>query len=240
VILKNRFVGAFFVPLMGMLPDAVYAATLNISGDITLSGAKNGTIMFNLDPVQAGATFRVNTSDGLFAPLAGTFGTESTSLSGANAPVNTLVNIPGFLTFLSNPNVTFTLTELLGGNLGPCTATANACTPAGTPFNLVNTSASSSSASFTVIGNFIINGTTQPGMGVYSASFANQRLQQVLAAFTSPGTVLVASSNAQFTTPGIPETTGIPEPNTAYMVFGSGLVLLGLRSLVTGLRKRAE
>jgi hypothetical protein len=233
---KNKSAGMLFVlVVMGMLVSAAYADTLNIGGNISITGANNGTIMFNPDPVQAGATFRVNTSDGVFAPLSGTFGSESTSLSGANAPVNTIINIPGFLTFLSNPNITFTLTEVLGGNLGPCSAAANACTPASTPFNLVNTSASSSSASFTVMGNFIINGATQGGMGVYSASFANQTLQQILAAFTSTGTVLVPSSDAQFTT-----TTIIPEPNTAFMLLGSGIMLLGLRSLASKLRRTAE
>jgi hypothetical protein len=234
VTVKNTSFGVYFLLVMNTIPAAVYAATLNIGGDISVTGANNGTILFNPDPVQPGATFRVNTSDGVFAALSGTFGRESTSLSARNAPINTIINLPGFLIFLSNPTITFTLTELLGGNLGPCFATTNACTPAGTPFNFVNTSASSSSASFTVIGNFIVNGATQPGRGVYSASFPNQTLQQILAVLTAPNTSLVASSAAQFTTTAI-----VPEPNTAYILLASGVVILCLHSRASKLTKTA-
>src|SRR5436190_15983 len=118
--------------------------------------------------------------------------------------------------------------------LGPCTATSTACNPAGTPFNLVNTSPVSSSASFTVMGDFVNSATSQVfgAQGVYSASFANQTLQQILAAFTQTGSVLVPSSDAQFTA------SIVPEPNTAYMLFGSGFALIGLRACFSKLRRK--
>lgn len=220
--------------LTGSAHASILNGTLNFGGNSTISAAAGGSIGFDSLPApNASHTFNLNTSFGDFASDTGT-GNETVTLSAANEPVNVVLATPiaNFLTFTNNPNLSFTLTEVLGGVFGTSgcpdpgnpgapgntPAPGQVCSPPGTPFNLSN-GQGSSSAFFDVLGYFVTanDGVHTPAKGEFSASFASSFYQTLLSEIQSSPQVI--PYGAQFVT--------VPEPAYGWMTGGLGAMLLG-------------
>lgn len=182
-------------------------------------------------------------SAGSFAPLAGTQASIR-DLNRAVTPVGMSVSDENFVTF-SSPLAagwSITLTELLPGidSFADCTnptpAPGQTCTPnipGGSPFNLQNTTSSSSTLSFTFIG--IAHDVAEPGvnsnvLGLFSSTFSNDNLQQIVGALGTGGT-LVTSNSGTITATLIPSNP-VPEPGSLSMI------LLGLMAGCAAGRKK--
>jgi len=196
-----------------------FTGTANISlGDIAFEGNS-----FNINSP-------ANTQQGGFMALAGTTGTidDITNPPDATGPVTP---VPDFITFMAAPNISITFTFLdpgIDGAAGCADATPAAgqeCTPnfpAQSPFNLQNTSASSSTASFNIEG-FEIDSSTNETVaitGAFTTPFSNQSFQSLLSTVINGGTV---------TTPFSAEFSTVPEPSTwTELMLGIGGVGLGI------------
>jgi hypothetical protein len=208
----------FFCP-NGQTPSGADAPTAcsAASGNISLSG---GT--------------------GSFLPINAGYGSASTilSLNSASEPLNTLVNVPNFVVLnptVGAPNIAINLTEVLAGSfLGNplnCPAGAAAggqiCTPAGSAFNLINSTATTSSATFTldITATDGIAADKASGTAVFTAQFGVP-YQTVLAALTSGGGTGNYSSTYSATFTLEPSAT-TPEPMT-FLLTGVGLLVVGI------------
>ncbi len=153
-------------------------------------------------------------------------------LNNSMEPINVMVNIPDFMTFAGAPNLSFTLTELLGGYPGrlPRPAADGRSELHARPvrlYNLNNQTAMSSTAGFTVNG-YVVD-TNNPGVqtpfsGIFTTQFANESLQQVVQTIVTGGT-LDATYSAEFITTPV---TGTPEPGTMFTLLAGGLLMLGI------------
>ena len=167
---------------------------LHFSGDLTITTDTNpssptfgaGTITFN-DVTATTHTFTIDSGTGDFGGFSGQ-GDEKT-IGTASAPIDTLVNIADFLTFVSSP-VTFTLTEVYGGVDPPAGCSANValeangnlCSPFGTPFNLqdIAPNGTNSTASFVVLGFLTSNGTNTPAIITFTAASTGKSFERLL------------------------------------------------------------
>lgn len=196
---------------------------LNATGTANIS---TGSITFT------GNTLNINSpassQQGGFTVLEGTTGSidNLTNPPDATGPLN----IPDFITFAAAPNISITLTFLLPGingaagcSLSPAAA-GQQCTP-NTPhqsqYNLFNTSATSSTASFNVLGLEVdsTTGNTVEVTGAFTTPFTDLNYQQILATVLGGGTV-TTSFAAEFATVA-------PEPGTLAEVM-IGLVAVGI------------
>jgi len=228
----TKSVLTFTMAAMVIIPIAARASlitgTLNFTGEanITSSGATPGSIVFT------GNTFTVQPSAGGFAVLNATTGTIDAITNPPDA-VDTPLDQP-FMSFVAAPNITIALTFLdagIDGAAGCSDAVAMAgqlCTPDTpdlSPFNLQNTSATTSTASFFFAG-VETDSLTHTSIGVTGA-------------FTDPGAALsyqgilaLIAMGGTFTTPfsaQIITATPTPEPSTlTELMMGFGLVGIGL------------
>ena len=136
------------------------------------------------------------------------------------------VSVDDFVTFLDAPELTFTLTEILPGVLGSagCSGGPTAgqtCTPVGTAFNFINTTATSSTASFTVQGTVSDGSASLPSnfQAVFQTTFAARSFQQVLLDIALFGESGPTAASANFAV------TAVPEPRTTALI---GLGLAGV------------
>ncbi len=215
------------------------SGVLNIAGSVAISF---GSIDFY--PIGGGSgTFSIFAPEtGIFGPLMGTTGTAM-DLNNTMEPVGTTVNVPDFMTFAGAPNLEMTLTELPAGTFSSSTcggtaAAGQTCTPPGTPYDLTNQTASSSTASFTVDG--YLTDTNNPGVqtpftGIFTTQFEDMSFQQVIAAIESNQTV-DASYSATFTATS---TTATPEPASMLTMLSGGLLLIGVGTFGKKLRKNS-
>jgi len=192
---------------------------------VTLANINFGT---NSGPFVIGT--QPGDATGGFAPLEGTGGTIL-NIDSPPYTVNTFVATPDFMTFTAAPNITFTLTELLAGveGAGQCNLTVAQAqggqnctpnTPALSPYNLTNTSASTSVASFNVIGVEVdsLTGTQIGFTGVVSSTF-NESYEQLLADVTA-GTAVTTTASLSFST--------VPEPGTGISLALGAFSIAGL------------
>jgi hypothetical protein len=210
----------------------VITGVLNFTGEANISSSVGtpGSIVFT------GNTFTVQPSTDGFAPLAGDTGII---LPITNPP--DAVDIPLTDTFMTLPaagadGITFTITDLFAGIDGetecadPVATAGQVCTPAPpisadvSPFNLQNTSATSSSASFNLIGyeTDIATGDTEAFSGSFSDPAVDMSYQAILGEIEGGGT---------FTTPFSAQIVvdSTPEPNSLVeLMMGIGLVGIGL------------
>jgi hypothetical protein len=172
------------------LPLAARASLL--TGELNFTGS--ATISFGSIAFDDGNVFNINPADtqmGTFATLGGSTGSikNITNPPDATGPLD----VPLFITFAAAPNITITLTDLLPGIEGAagCADTPPAAgqvctpnTPDESPFNLENTSATSSTASFNILGieTDSLTGDTIAITGAFSQPFTNMNFQQLLAA----------------------------------------------------------
>lgn len=161
------------------------------------------------------------------------------ALAGTTASIDNITNPPDatgilatpvtdFMVFSADPDISVTFTELFAGIDGAAGCAANppaagqVCTPnvpAESPFNLQNTSATSSSASFQIEGFEIDSATddTIPIIGTFTTPFTNMNFQQILTAVEN-GQTITTSFAAQFAT-----IAQIPEPGTTGLVLLTGI-----------------
>lgn len=204
------------------------SGVLNITGSVQIS---NGEIQFAPFNGVSGDFLIGVPGTGVFAPLLGTTG-NVLDLNSATEPVNQMVNVPDFMTFNAAPNLSFTLTELPQGtdplcdpNNLPPPAAGQACTLPGTPYDLTNQTANSSTASFAVIG-YVVD-TNNPGVqtpftGVFTTQF-QENFQSLVATVLSGGEVS-ATFSATFTATSV----ATPEPASTVTMLSGGLLLIGI------------
>lgn len=205
--------------------------TLNFTGSLTFSSTN---LVFLPLPGPFPADFMIGLGNtGSFGPL-----TLTTGLI-ADIPSSPGIAQPTFLTFAANPVLTFNLLGVSPGVFGSaeCGAPAAAsqtCTPAGSIFNFSNTTATSSSVSFTVQGTMQNFGELTPYTGVFSMQFTDISYQQLLA-FLNSGAFATASYSAIFVPTSTPPQ--IPEPATM-LLLGTGLA--GVTALIRKNRIRKK
>lgn len=221
--------------LLGVVASTVSAApivgTLFFTGDLRVgTNGPNNTIDFK---TSAGGTNVVSPS--LAVTTTGDINVEPSStgnfaayvqpgdpddgnirdLSSAFAPINTVINVPNFITFEAAPQVIFDLTFVEAGTF------------AGTPFNITQ-SGSSVLVNFNVRG--VVRDTTDPAPGnlvsTFTGSFVqvfnNTTVAAIINQFVSQG-FFDASYTANF------NVTPIPEPGTLTLLGAAG-ALLGISS----------
>jgi hypothetical protein len=196
---------------LGAAPEAralPLSGTLNITGAVAFTAstvdflpAGGGTGVFAIDPF---------TQQGSFVALGGTTGAIG-DLDALLHPTGVPFNFPLWLTFAADPTISFALQFLDVGvygavDCGAAPAAGQTCTPSpGSPFNLANVTASSSTVSFAVAGQAVGSlGELTPFTGVFTSQFAGLSLQDVVAAVTASGTVQ-SSFSASFVLGEVPE-----------------------------------
>jgi len=220
--------------LVGM-PFAAQASF--ITGVLNITGTANislGAVSF------VDNDFLVNSpassQQGGFMALEGTTGTidNITNPPEVTTPPSSFPPVPDFITFAAAPNITFTFTVLVAGTDGSagCAAAIPAagqvCTPDlpdQSPFNLQNTSTSTSSASFTIDGLEVDStnpGVTIPVIGTFTTPFTTMNFQQLLSDVEAGDTITTPFS-AQFAVSATPEPSSLFE-----LMMGIGLVGVGL------------
>lgn len=207
---------------------------LHFSGDVTITtNTSTGAGTLTWDNVAGQPyTFTVDAASGNLSFLTG--GGTAKPIGSATAPINTKVDIPDFLTFQNDPNLSFTLTYVFGGvdGTGGCSANTSTfvpgsiCSPAGTPFNLqdlVNANGqNTSSASFVVEGFLVENGTDVAASITFSSADTGKSFEQILndQEHGIPDTI---TFGAQLTA----GTPSVAEPATSSLMLGAGLLLIG-------------
>jgi hypothetical protein len=220
--------------LVGM-PFAAQASF--ITGVLNITGTANislGAVSF------VGNDFLINSpassQQGGFMALNGTTG-EIDNIANppeVTTPPGSFPAVADFMMFDAAPNISFTFTVLKAGIDGsagcsnPVPATNQLCTPDlpdQSPFNLQNTSTSTSTASFTILG--LEADSTQPGVtipiiGTFTTPFTNMNFQQLLADVEG-GETITTPFSAQFAVSATPEPSSLFE-----LMMGIGLVGLSL------------
>jgi len=215
--------GSHAVPLFGVLNTTGSARVTASTLDFLPLGGGEGD--FAIDAF---------TQQGFFVTLAGTTGDIGDLNQGAH-PVGSSFSFPLWMTFDANPAISFRLEFIHPGvfssaQCGAAPAAGQTCTPfAGSPFNLSNTTADSSVASFQVSGtSFGTAGEPLPFTGTFSTQYTNMSFQEVLAQLSSAGFV-EATYSANFVI--------IPEPGSASLLVASA-ALFGLSALLRKARRR--
>lgn len=213
------------------LAAAPLSGSLNISGSWRIS--QDAIDFFPPDGGPDGVFFVEPASSGDFAAIADTQGTaKDLDSSPAGQPVGSEFLLDSFLLFDAQPGWRFDLTFIQPGvfSSADCATVPAAggqiCTPAfpppKSPFNLINASANSSSATFNVRG-FAYNAANEKSIfvGTYTTQFENRSYQSLLNDIVA-GIPVEKSYSASFTL------TPIPEPGTlSIMLIGTGLLALG-------------
>ncbi len=214
--------------------------SLYFSGDVTITTDVNtgaGTLTFD-DVTGETYTFTIDAGSGDLATLTG--GGNEATIGTTTAPVNTVIDIPDFLTFVNDPGLTFTLTYVYGGidPTSACVASQTGfnlgatCSPPGTPYNLQDIGSTNptppatpqyiSSASFVVAGDLVEGGTDTPATISFSSTDVAESFEQILYD-QQHGTPDTITYGAQLNAGA----AMVPEPATSSLMLGAGLVLVG-------------
>jgi hypothetical protein len=200
----------------------------------------SGTVSTGFPPVVTSGTVDGTGDGGLFEVTSASTGSFGGALVGTNTtihdlsetaePVGSLVGtglpLASFVTFTAEPGWNITLTEIMPGVFGACTATSVSCTPAGSPFNLTNEGANQ------VLVGFAFAGTATDGLGnistvggTFSTTFSNTTEQAILTDLEA-GEAIVSSANA---TIGVTPVPSVPEPASIYLLLlGGGLLTVSV------------
>jgi len=191
----------------------------------------------------AGAFLVEMGSAGSFTPLVSSTG-HALDIAFLSQPLNIPFLYQNFLTFPSDPDITFDLTRIFLGVEGQAACAAapavgQACTPAFaalvtpsdplglSPLNLENLAGGGSAASFSIAGQMrrISTSETSPYSGVYTTQF-DDPYQFLLAAMVTGGG-LTGTYSATLTTP-VADTAAVPEPTTLLLI-GPAVIALYAR-----------
>jgi hypothetical protein len=238
--------GSVLLAIALLVPQQSYAdliapgSQLNIVGSVSVFvELGTGTVIdFGADNGTTGDFLVLPISDGTFDVLGldNTTGTildlnETDHPSGPDLGASGTGTGVGFMTFAAAPSLVFDLNVLLPGNFGiaQCLAPAAAgqvCTPpaplgGSSPFELINTSATSSIASFQITGTAFLNGQPNPFTGSFSATFNDIPYQTLLGTIFSGG-VVTTGYDAEF------NFLFIPEPSTMNLMLGTLFVAIGV------------
>jgi hypothetical protein len=249
-------VAALLVGLSLLMPSPSFATPvtgqLSITGDATVSATFLTFLCDLLSPFSCPANtgqFQVTgpvAQSGTFSSLALTYG-DIHSINQTDSPVNQAFSLPGFMTFMANPDIELNLSFIYLGTGGACPPSGSAvtCTPSGipglmsaanptgkSPFNLTNT-ASGSSASFSVSGTALRLSTMESSIfnGTFSAEFTNTPgttdadVNHILAELGTSGAI-TSPYSGKF----VAVATAVPEPATTFLMIG-GALLFAAKSL---------
>jgi len=234
---SSRLTGIAGLLLTLSFPAVSHAGLL--FGTFSIAPSANETVDISTGDINfmPSGAFTINSATGSFSALGGT----GVILSIDDPPyaVNTFYSTPDFLTFAGNGSITFTLQILDAGvegtadcNLAP--AAGQNCTPdvpGLAPYNLTNTSSTTSAASFDITGLEVDSSTntTVPFIGVVAAQFSVP--YQTLLGDVDDGQTIVTTYSATFST--------IPEPGTGGML-ALGALGIGIFSLLRFRRRSAS
>lgn len=224
---KNWILAGTLIALGAVRLSADTVSTFSISGTLTLTDTGISWTS-NESPFTADTAIIGPGASGLYAGLDGTDVTIETVPS--SDPVGSLFSDQLFLSFnaapgLSSLDLNFISPGIFGS--GGCASSPPAagqlCSPTGSPYNYLNTSASTSSALFT------LNGETADGSGTWQGSFSTQfgeSYQALLATIAADGSV----SNTYSATFTVISASPVPEPTTiGVSLLGLGLIALRAR-----------
>jgi hypothetical protein len=240
---KNILVATFLA--IGILPSAARASL--ITGELNFTGS----VSISLDSVAFGPVsgpFTIGPADmqqGGFMALAGTTGSIK-NITNPPYATGVIFPTPDFMTFAAAPNISITMLELLPGTDGAAgcadtpAASGQTCTPTGSDenqFNLQNTSATSSTASFAIFGDEVdsLTNTSSFITGTFTIPFTTENFQELLATLNGGGTITTPFSGELDITPAVAAT---PEPATLIDFLIGGISGLGLYVRRTSLRTK--
>ncbi|MCC6343380.1 MAG: PEP-CTERM sorting domain-containing protein [Bryobacterales bacterium] len=175
--------------------------------------------------------FTITSGSNSFAGLSPNTGTIK-DLDSSSQQVGQPLNEPNFVVLAGLPNMQLTLTFIQPGifSSAQCAAPPAAgqtCTPivpGGSPFNLLNNTATSSTATFGILVQALDTNTGEvtTGTGTFTTPFSVP-YQSILATLANNGSVEDNPYSATFTLDTI-----VPEPATVTMgILGLGLIALG-------------
>ena len=214
--------------------------TVNISGSVAV-GATTIDFQPPIGPPNGAFVVSDTGNTGSFASLNNTAGLILDLDETKQTPGLPFATLTGFVTFAAAPNIRFDLTSIDPGNFTSANcfvppAAGQTCTPPGfsngaaNPFDLVNTSATTSTASLTVRGNAVntSTGETDQYIGILTTQFTIP--YQMLLSEVQSGQVATSYSGT-FTV------NAVPEP-ASFFLFGSSLI--GIAALCRYARKRVS
>jgi len=234
---KVSLLGSLLLAAAMQVVGAPVVGVLNIFGDVQVT-APGGVGNIDFLPVGGtGGVFGVTTADsqeGDFVPLAFTSG-DIKDLNQAVHPVGVPFLLSDFITFDADPDIRFDLRLINPGTSGAAgcfvgPAAGQQCTPPGSPFNLSNVTAGSSTASFQLSGDIrrVSTGELTPYNMIFTTQFIDQNYQQLLNTITTGGAVRASFSA---------EAAAIPEPGSMTL-FAAGTALLAGLSIRRKRRSR--
>lgn len=211
----TRSVLVFGFVAIGIFPLAARAALL--TGELNFTGS--AIISLDSFAINNGHVFNISPAimqQGDFVALGGTTGSIK-DITNPPYATGVIFPTPNFITFAAAPNISLTMLELIPGTDGAAgcadtpAAAGQACTPI-TPgedqFNLLNSSATSSTASFSILANEVdtLTNTSMLVPVTFTIPLTTMNFQQFLTTVNGGGAVTTSFSGEVF--------ADAPEPST--------------------------
>jgi hypothetical protein len=190
------------------------------SGGVNSTSPPTATSGSTVDGNGDSALFTLTNASTLsFAPIIGSTVTVA-DLNSTSEPTGAPVSLT-FITFTAEPTWSITLTELLPGvegSAGCFDPSGVECTPAGSPFNLINEGGDQVSVSFAFSGTASDGTNISAVGGTFSTTFSGTTYQQILTDLNA-GDAIVSSAQATIIV------ATAPEPASASLLLLGGAFL---------------